>query len=503
MNKRISKDIIIISLAGVFFLTAFGFFVVTRVYKKNFQRPAKSHTIVLTKDGFEPKKLSIVLGDTVVFKTTAEKEFWPASDLHPSHSIYSEFDPKAPVSAASTWQFTFAKLGEWKFHDHLSPLYRGVITVLEKTGVSQDFDSNSCVNKNENPQACWQNIIDETLKKEGLDRAFTVMGELYSTQPLFAPACHDSAHRLGEAAYKQYSKTKTSDLSSKSFYCGYGFYHGFMEALLQASGDISEAKEFCAYVGQKLAKDTTDAENACYHGIGHGSVDGGDPRAWGDALAMLKPSLQLCETIAGNDRVLHGKLYRCTTGAYNAIEILARESKYKLEKLKNDPFYICPLQPEEYREGCYTNMLPAYMILLKNDLPAIVKISEKILEKNGSYEIRNMVISAIYHEYIRMHLNDLNYAAEAGVKECRKYLGKTKEACIEGLSGGHMKYGKPAEEYVKAMAFCGADFLNIAEKNLCYPYILIRLRIWYRVEKVKEICNAVPKEFQQYCKISE
>ena len=85
--------------------------------------------IVLGSDGFKPESLTINKGDMVVFTTIADKPFWPASDLHPSHTIYPEFDPKKPIEASGSWSFRFDKKGNWKFHDHLFPLYRGIIIV--------------------------------------------------------------------------------------------------------------------------------------------------------------------------------------------------------------------------------------------------------------------------------------------------------------------------------------------------------------------------------------
>lgn len=93
--------------------------------------PEGAHVVVLTKDGFQPDKLTIKVGETVAFTTTTANLFWPASNLHPSHLIYPEFDPEEPVQPDSAWSFTFTKTGEWKFHDHLSPYFTGVITVTE------------------------------------------------------------------------------------------------------------------------------------------------------------------------------------------------------------------------------------------------------------------------------------------------------------------------------------------------------------------------------------
>ena len=54
---------------------------------------------------------------------------WPASDLHPTHSLYSEFDPGEPFESGKAWAFTFDKPGQWGYHDHLKPNHRGVVTV--------------------------------------------------------------------------------------------------------------------------------------------------------------------------------------------------------------------------------------------------------------------------------------------------------------------------------------------------------------------------------------
>ncbi len=93
--------------------------------------PEGAHVVTLTKDGFSPSQLSIEVGETVAFRTENGDLFWPASNLHPSHTIYSEFDPRGPVEPSHAWSFTFTKIGAWKYHDHLAPYYTGVITVTE------------------------------------------------------------------------------------------------------------------------------------------------------------------------------------------------------------------------------------------------------------------------------------------------------------------------------------------------------------------------------------
>ncbi len=457
--------------------------------------PGSKHSVVLTKDGFEPNEITIHQGDIVVFSSSAGKDFWPASDLHPTHDIYPEFDPKQPIQESQSWQFVFNKVGSWKYHDHLFSSHRGSVNVV---AAGQSSVTNiDCATVGQTPQ-CWQKQIDAALKDKGLDAAFSLLADFYQTQPAFAQECHAYAHTLGQKAYQLFAQKKDVALSAKSSYCGYGFYHGFMETLLQTSGDIQEAKDFCAYAGKQLSGQTTDAEGACYHGIGHGAVDGSNPTAWGSAEKIMAPAMQMCQSVAGQDTSEFGKLYRCVSGAFNAIEILSGDPKYRLEQIKKDPFYICPGQPENFLEACYTNMLPAVLRFTKADFIKSAKLVQAIAEKKVN-SVRPQVMLSLFHEWIRLNLNKPDYGAAEGLKICRSLNADMRLPCVEGLSGGHMKYGQPQQEYVKALAFCASKILQADERQACYAFILPRLPVWYSPEKSKEICAEAPADVKKFC----
>lgn len=89
------------------------------------------YEVILTEEGYVPNELTIKKGDTIVFSNTTGRPFWPASNLHPSHRDYPEFDPREPILADETWSFTFGNVGTWRFHDHLAPYFTGVIIVEE------------------------------------------------------------------------------------------------------------------------------------------------------------------------------------------------------------------------------------------------------------------------------------------------------------------------------------------------------------------------------------
>ena len=83
----------------------------------------------MTPDGIVPQDITISRGEKVVWLNVSGTYAWPASDLHPTHAIYSAFDPLEPIPDGQAWVFAFDQAGEWKFHDHLKPNRRGVVKV--------------------------------------------------------------------------------------------------------------------------------------------------------------------------------------------------------------------------------------------------------------------------------------------------------------------------------------------------------------------------------------
>ena len=85
--------------------------------------------VKVTPEGFVPTEVTIKKGDKVVWLNESGTYTWPASDLHPTHGVYPEFDPLEPIPAGQAWAFVFGKAGQWKFHDHLKPNRRGGVNV--------------------------------------------------------------------------------------------------------------------------------------------------------------------------------------------------------------------------------------------------------------------------------------------------------------------------------------------------------------------------------------
>src|SRR3972149_1953321 len=52
------------------------------------------NVIEITSSGFSPKELSISVGETVTWMNRDTEEHWPASAMHPTHTVYPGSDIK-------------------------------------------------------------------------------------------------------------------------------------------------------------------------------------------------------------------------------------------------------------------------------------------------------------------------------------------------------------------------------------------------------------------------
>jgi len=88
-------------------------------------------TVTLFPTGFSPALVTIKKGQTVIFSNKSLRSMWIASNVHPTHSIYSGFDQRASVGHGRTFEFTFDRIGRWGYHNHVNTSGRGTIVVEE------------------------------------------------------------------------------------------------------------------------------------------------------------------------------------------------------------------------------------------------------------------------------------------------------------------------------------------------------------------------------------
>src|SRR3989338_1065469 len=117
---------------------------------------AHDTVIRMTANGFEPKEVTVTQGQSVSFVNETKDFRWPASNLHPTHGIYPEFDTKQGIRPGESWSFTFDKAGTWRMHDHLLRQYNETVTVK---GENENNDGSE---KNAKDKQCIEDATGNT-----------------------------------------------------------------------------------------------------------------------------------------------------------------------------------------------------------------------------------------------------------------------------------------------------------------------------------------------------
>lgn len=443
-------------------------------------------TIVEDANGFHPRTLTIHAGQTVTFKSVRGKYFWPASDFHPTHLLHPKFDPKEPIAPSGSWSYTFPEAGVYPFHDHLAAYYMGQITVLDANGQVV----NDCMKGGQ--LTCWQNELFAALAQGGPNAAYDKLGELFRSDPGFADNCHYLTHNLGLATYQFYKKDPTVVLSPKAIACAGGFYHGFMEGYLGATGDIAGAARICDTIGAKIGADVPDARYQCYHGIGHGAIE--TQVASTGNFDSLNESVQLALGLCEKASTGTQERYRCSSGVFNALANFYVAGEYGLSVKTTDPLALCARQPDVYKEPCYGNMNAVVIWEGKNDLaqslPYLLRIPD--------VDQRSMAVQYLTGLFAIQYVGTTTPFAPI-IAQCRADAGSYALPCLQGFAHGLLEHGTPGAQYVRAIQFCADPQLHADERHLCYTEVLSHLDLWYAHAQAVQICASLTPEQRAYC----
>ncbi|MEJ0021024.1 MAG: hypothetical protein WDN47_00390 [Candidatus Doudnabacteria bacterium] len=491
-------------IALTFFLS--GIFLILFVLNSQFTKylSVKHINVTLTKDGFQPGKIEIKQGDTVTFVSDLDKPFWPASDLHPTHLLYPEFDPKQPIEPGKTWTFKFDKAGIWTYHNHLDPDILGTI-IVHSAGNSKTakIDPSSCDGLSDDVEKlkCWSTSLNNVLEYQGIEAAFGTLDSWLKSEPDFEPYCHTLVHEVGAKAYDLFSEHKSFGLTDQTSLCGYGFYHGFTETLAAEGGGIAQARQFCSFVYDELGSKLPGILDQCYHGFGHGSVDIHNEGIWGDEIAMIQPALKMCRAVATDSE----KLFRCGTGMFDSISIGYFTHDYNLKMNSTDPFWLCRQQKEEeFKQSCYVSLDPALLLMENMDFSKASKFIENIKEDQHATLAMGSLALPVYWIKDRSGREAAskmdNFYQTQGVASCRTLQKRLIEPCIKSIAYALTMDESRTKQYQEGLKFCRRTDLTSAESGDCFNTVISTLSEIYPKDELGVICNQELKsEDKIYC----
>ena len=484
---------------------------------------AKEVTVYMENlESYKPRDLNINKGDMVIFVNTDKNDHWPASNIHPTHGIYSEFDPKKPIPTGQNWKFTFDKEGIWQYHDHLYPNIKGKITVTnennnekeEETITSKTIDEKT----DQKPSvSLWQKLLDkigsifdklvsfskkivsifkpnpvsvkdalkhidknspeifnnnEALKtyaqNHGAKETLTYLNQI----SLQYGSCHDTAHRLGRITYELYGDKAFKECGAE---CHSGCYHGATEAYFREHGTANLANNLKTLCSSDL---NYFFSHQCIHGVGHGLT------AWSNY--EINDALKICDTLPQRQD-------SCWTGVFmeNIVGGLSDQGDGHFTKyLSDDPQYPCNIVEEKYKSSCYFLQTSRMIQLFKGDFK---KVSDACLKAPKAYQ--NSCFSSMGRDVGGSNKRN----PEGLISNCSVVpKGQFRTDCIVGAVQDYFWDHSGQDD---AINFCKL-LIDKDEKNDCYKTIFQRAtEIFTTKSDLKNFCAKAEIPYQSSCLI--
>lgn len=315
--------------------------------------------IRITQDGFAPETLRVSRGTSVRFINETDQWRWPASDLHPTHTLYPEFDPRRGLAPGEEWQFRFERAGEWGFHDHLAPYVTGKIFVSDPQTQSSEARGiftrlfSFLSSAKAGPRLSAARLVAEesaeflrfddhkqleTLRalgrSEGPQAVLSFLKKSYPDEPSDK---HELSHIVGEAAFET---SGFNGFGACDSFLRFGCYHGVILEAIRKNGYSEKVMRNLAEGCVGLPRNKT-VITACAHGVGHGIM-------WVHSYGLLA-SYEECERIFEDQ----DNRFFCYDGV-SMENVVRRDTRSGLtnDLESSDPYYPCNRVPVKYQSAC-------------------------------------------------------------------------------------------------------------------------------------------------------
>lgn len=349
---------------------------------------------------------------------------------------------------------------------------------------------------------CAFKPISEALMTSGIEAGMDVFAEAYTTLPSFvASGCHHQAHRVGDIAYYHlyYGQNNLDALtfSQNTTACGYGFFHGFLEHLIQDHPSGVFVTQTCEYLSNRYGAQMHDIRLTCYHGAGHGfmlaATEHVKKSQWGNTYAFTRTAFSECDALpqaSGEEKE------QCKEGIFNLIADWRDDGQYGFVRPQDNAFFaICDALPQTMHHACYYEIAQKLDRPSKGDPIRLAALAKTVTDTDEITRIFSVGIAGIMQQVIQ----DKN-KYEAVIASCTKLDSALFSVCILSTINGLFEHGEPQREYVKAMEVC--TFKEIRDTPMeqeCYDTVANRLLRFYDKPHSLAVCAMFPRAFKDRC----
>jgi hypothetical protein len=292
--------------------------------------------------------------------------------------------------------------------------------------------------------ACLQERYQGLVYSLGVEAAFAELKNELPRNELVRSNCHELTHIIGHAAADLYGDIATTYSRGDSF-CGSGYYHGAMEAIVANIGAekvLEEVDTLCAGLYSFYHYN-------CAHGLGHGFMRVQDNE--------LFKALDMCDALS--DR---WERNRCYGGVFMENVVDEDHPVHPSKFLKADqPLYPCDAVKFRYKNECYQRQTSYALQLLSNDFTKVFDLCERVENR-----FRPACYQGLGWDASVQSLKQGN--SDATINESTSMicmLGDNHEARSNCVVGAVDYFIRNSYNDVQARAFCG--YLGVDLRTLC------------------------------------
>jgi len=347
---------------------------------------------------------------------------------------------------------------------------------------------------------CWLERPLGIVNAGSLTAGFRAFTYLYETYPAFASTgCHRYAHKVGDAAYYNLMlahglSLEDIDFPQSTTACGYGFFHGFVEHLVQNDPDQRTVVAHCEYLRSTYAGTMRDIGTICYHASGHGfmqaQADALPEGMHGNPRLMVRRPLEECEALPTNEREIED----CREGVFNVLVDWMETGDFGLTFDLKDPLGVCAHVEKQWEYACYYELGQNLGKITEGSPLKAAQFSMSIRDA----ELRTMTFGVMVAGMMQSAAALDEYTTV--LDECVHIDDQALyETCVVSSANGMMEHGVPGSEYEKVLELCAVGFLDERGRSVCYGALASRLTRFYPQEKAEQICAEFPASYREAC----
>jgi len=350
--------------------------------------------------------------------------------------------------------------------------------------------------------SCLLQVVFERVRNESIASGYKAFTYFYEQYPIFgASGCHQHAHRVGDTVYYELFVARGLTLDDIDFphettSCGYGFWHGFVEHLIQDHPEPAYVAEVCEYLRNRFGETMKDIGTICYHASGHGftmaRADTLSEDEWGPLSTYVNKPVVNCESLPD---IPEREVEDCREGVFNIVSDWMTKGDLGLSFNYDEPFTECEALTSRWHEACYYEFAMKLEPITGDNPVAAAKYVQSI----GNTELREIAFGVMIAGMMQRQAPLDGYGAV--IQSCLSITDASLvNICVRSAINGMMEHGSPGTEYKKILLVCDSkEIAEAGQAGHCYRTLAARLSRFYEPEKKRSICEEFPEVYKEEC----